>query len=157
MTKSDMHIHLAGRAVLRLSGADVLEFLQAIITNNVDKLERGTGLYGALLTPQGKYTADFFLIPGQSGLFLDLEECQKNALIQKLTLYRLKSNVIIDDLSDDYQVWAHLGANPGPASNAEAQYQDPRLARKPLCRMLLKKYLSRITGITVSGLDIGHK
>ena len=50
----------ASRRILRLTGADTLEFLQGLITNDIERLKDGL-VYAALLTPQGKYLADFFL------------------------------------------------------------------------------------------------
>ncbi len=127
MMQMPIHIPQPQRAVLRLSGTDVEGFLQALFTNDMSKLKDGAGLYSALLTPQGKYTADFFLIPHAEGLFLEVDDSQKDKLIQQLTLYRLKSDVTIDDLSSEFQVWVHLGEAPDPEFSPVVHYPDPRL------------------------------
>ena len=64
---------LPGRGVLRLSGADARSFLQALITRDLDKLSVTEAIYGALLTPQGKYLFDFFIVQQGDDLLLEAE------------------------------------------------------------------------------------
>ena len=78
------------RRILRLSGPDTRDFLQGIVTNDVGKLDQGP-VYAALLTPQGKYMADFFLIADGDGVLLDVDESLGDMLSQRLSMYKLRA------------------------------------------------------------------
>lgn len=83
------------RRLVALEGADALHFLQGLVTNDVRPLEKGAGLvWAALLTPQGKYLADFLIARLPDGtLLLDLPEGLADATLRRLTLYRLRADV----------------------------------------------------------------
>lgn len=97
---------LPNRGLLFLKGTDLESFLQGIITNDVRKALAGEAIYAALLTPQGKYLFDFFLIPHEGGLILDTEADRLQDLQRRLMMYRLRSKVDISNVSDDYTVYA---------------------------------------------------
>ncbi|MEM9972490.1 MAG: folate-binding protein, partial [Pseudomonadota bacterium] len=59
------------RKVLRVTGADRVEFLQNLVTNDVNGLKDGL-VWTALLNPQGKYLADFFLVPAEDAILIDV-------------------------------------------------------------------------------------
>ena len=102
------------RTVLRLSGADAHSFLQGLVTRDPD-----AGLtYAALLTPQGKYLADFFLLDRGDDILLDVKTDLAPALAQRLTMYRLRADVAIEDAA--LPVTRGLGAAPDGA------HPDPR-------------------------------
>ncbi|MSU88636.1 folate-binding protein [Rhodobacteraceae bacterium 2CG4] len=82
------------RAVFRISGADHRRFLQDLVTNSLDGLGQGA-VYAALLTPQGKYLADFFLIGDGDGVLLDADAAQAPDLVQRLGMYKLRAQVAI--------------------------------------------------------------
>lgn len=82
------------RHVLRLSGADVRSFLQGLVTNDVAKIDTGL-VYAALLTPQGKYIADFFLAADDDAVLLDIADTLAPAVQQRLTMYKLRADVTI--------------------------------------------------------------
>ncbi len=84
------------RRILRLSGPDTREFLQGLITNDISNLNQGL-VYAALLTPQGKYLADFFLVAEGDAVLLDADAAQADALVQRLSMYKLRANVTIED------------------------------------------------------------
>lgn len=84
------------RTLFRLSGADRLNFLQNLVTNDVKGLEAGL-VWTALLTPQGKYLADFFLVPQQDeAVLLDVATPLAADLGKRLTMYRLRADVSIE-------------------------------------------------------------
>jgi folate-binding protein YgfZ len=130
---------LPGRGVLRLSGADALTFLQALITRDLDSLSPEQAVYGALLTPQGKYLFDFFLARQGDELLLDGEAARLGALAKRLNMYRLRADVQITDISADWEVCAAFGSTvattlalTGGAGAAMAYgegvaFMDPRL------------------------------
>ena len=102
------------RTVLRLSGADAHGFLQGLVTR-----DPGDGLtYSALLTPQGKYLADFFLLDRGEDLLLDVKSDIAAAVAQRLSMYRLRADVVIEDA--DMSVTRGLGEVP------EGAFADPR-------------------------------
>lgn len=109
------------RRVFALSGADVLPFLQGLVSNDVLPLAKGPGLvWAALLTPQGKYLADFFVVNTGTALLLDIKEPLAAATIQRLSMYRLRADVQISPA--DLTVTRGLGAAPAGALS------DPRHA-----------------------------
>ena len=89
-------IHPETRRLLRLTGADARGFLQGLLTNDLQKLDRGL-VYTAMLTPQGKYIADFFLVPDGDAILLDTDASQTDALAKRLTMYKLRADVTIED------------------------------------------------------------
>ncbi|UWP96136.1 folate-binding protein [Aliiroseovarius crassostreae] len=107
----------AHRTVLRISGSDRVPFLQNLVTNDVDRLENGM-VYAALLTPQGKYIADFLLIPADDSILLDVDHGLAKALVQRLNMYRLRADVQIKETS----LSPSRGLGPAP----EGGFVDPR-------------------------------
>ena len=75
-------VHLDDRAVLAVSGPEARNFLQGLITNDVERLAPGMGLYAALLSPQGKILFDFFLCEGDGALLLDCAADAAEALLK---------------------------------------------------------------------------
>ena len=82
------------RAVLRITGTDRVKFLQGLVTNDLRKLAQGP-VYAAMLTPQGKYLADFFLIAEGDAILLDVQADLAAGLAQRLSMYRLRADVQI--------------------------------------------------------------
>ncbi|ETA53865.1 YgfZ/GcvT domain-containing protein [Ponticoccus alexandrii] len=105
------------RSVLRISGADTRPFLQGLVTNDVEKLRDGI-VYAALLTAQGKYRADFFLVPDGQDVLLDVATGLAPGLAQALSMYRLRSDVAIEQT----ELSVSRGRGPAP----EGAFADPR-------------------------------
>jgi len=105
MKKDDVYI-LEDRGLLYLSGEDVKEFLQNLVTNDIEKVTNKMSCFAALLTPQGKYLFDFLIIKHKSGYFLDCEKKDIDQLYNKLNLYKLRSKVEILNLSNEFIVAA---------------------------------------------------
>ncbi|MBK5928494.1 YgfZ/GcvT domain-containing protein [Rhodobaculum claviforme] len=97
------------RRVLRISGADRIGFLQGLVTNDMRKLAHGP-VYAALLTPQGKYLADFLLIEDDESVLLDVHADLADGLARRLTMYRLRADVQI--APTDLKVSRGLGTPP---------------------------------------------
>ena len=85
---------MTDRSVLALTGADRVDFLQGLVTNDVTRAADGI-VYAALLTPQGKYLADFFVLGQPDRLLIDVAASHAAALLQRLTMYRLRADVQI--------------------------------------------------------------
>jgi tRNA-modifying protein YgfZ len=106
------------RSIYSLTGPDAREFLQGLVTNDIRKLDQGL-VYAALLTPQGKYIADFFLAPGPEGaILLDVDSELAPALAQRLAMYRLRAKVDIAETG----LQVRRGTGPAP----EGALPDPR-------------------------------
>ncbi|MEL6242308.1 MAG: folate-binding protein [Pseudomonadota bacterium] len=110
---------MTSRRILRLSGSDTRHFLQDLVTNDVDGIDQGL-VYAALLTPQGKYIADFFLLANGDDVLLDVAADLAGPLMQRLSMYKLRADV--DIAETDLQV--HLGTAETPADG----FADPRHA-----------------------------
>lgn len=102
---------LADRAVLALSGADTVDFLQGLVTADASRTADGQAIYAALLSPQGKYLHDFLLCRRDDALWLDCEAARKDDLVRRLMRYRLRAKVEIAELGADASVFAVTGAD----------------------------------------------
>ena len=90
--------HLASRALVRISGPDARSFLHTLLTQDVESLSPGMLRFGALLSPPGRLLFDLFLLGRDNGVLLDVAADRREALIQRLSMYRLRANVAIDAL-----------------------------------------------------------
>ena len=102
--KKDQVVILEKRGVILISGEDTKDFLQNIITNDINKVSLKNSIFAALLTPQGKYLNEFFIIKKDNGYLLDCSENSTEELIKDLSKYKLKSKVEIKDLSSEYVI-----------------------------------------------------
>ena len=105
------------RTILEITGSDATHFLQGLISNDVNRLDQGL-VYAAMLTPQGKYLADFFLLDRDGAIWLDVDSSLAAFLTQRLGMYKLRSDVTITET--DRKVWR--GTGPAP----EGALSDPR-------------------------------
>ena len=103
MEKDQIFI-LKDRGIIYISGEDVKEFLQNIVTNDINKVSDTSGCFASLLTPQGKYLFDFIIIRHKQGYFLDCEKNQIDRLIDRLNIYKLNSKIEILNLSNEFEV-----------------------------------------------------
>ena len=78
---------------LKITGDDHLSFLQGLITNDIYSLSEKKCIYSGFLTPQGKFLFDFFIFKIKEGVFLECRKQDRDNLLNKLLLYRLKSKV----------------------------------------------------------------
>jgi len=97
---------LKDRAVLYITGEDVKDFLQNLITNDIKKVSNENSCFGSLLSPQGKFLFEFIIIKHKSGFFIDCEKDQSKELFQQLSIYKLRSKIEILDLSNEFVVTA---------------------------------------------------
>ncbi len=118
--------HLPSRGVLEVGGGDRVGFLQGLVSNDVALAAPGRAVWSALLTAQGKWLADFFILSDGSRLLLDCERAQIPMLMQRLARYRLRSAVDLSDLSEQWRVLAAWDGTPDLPADAIAA-PDPRL------------------------------
>jgi folate-binding protein YgfZ len=118
--------HLAARGVVAVSGEDRVPFLQGLVSNDVALAAPGRAVWAALLTPQGKWLADFFVLSDGERLLLDCERAQVAFVVQRLGRYRLRSRVSLADVSAALSVYAAWDGSPDVPAGAVAA-PDPRL------------------------------
>ena len=97
---------LDDRAILYVNGEDVKDFLQNLISNDINKVSDVNSCFTSLLTPQGKFLFEFIVVKHKSGYLIDCEKTQADGLFQQLTLYKLRSKVEILNLSNEFVVAA---------------------------------------------------
>lgn len=109
--------HLSDRAILSVSGPEARAFLQGLITNDIEAAKPGHPIYAALLTPQGKILFDFLIFDQDGELILDVSAAQRDALLKRLTMYRLRAKVELKPRDDLAVVarWDAAGSDPREA------------------------------------------
>ena len=103
MKKNQINI-LKDRGIISVSGKDSKEFLQNIITNDINGVNKDNSIFSGIFTPQGKYLYEFFVIKSDNGYFLDSSDEFKEELKTFLEKYKLSSDVQIKDISNKYAV-----------------------------------------------------
>lgn len=158
-------VPLDDRGVLAVTGADARDFLQGLVTNDVTKVRPGQALYAALLTPQGRYLHDFFLVELDGMLFLDAAKGRLADLKARLEKYRLRAKVEVDDVSHIFRIVAMLGDGPhdsqalhgfegrgGPFAGGFC-YVDPRYAGIGVRALLPTQALEALTNAGFGASD----
>ena len=97
---------LEDRGILYINGANAKEFLQNLISNDINKVDESNSCFSSLLSPQGKFLFEFLIIKHKSGFFLDCEKEQIDELFRQLNIYKLRSKVEILNLSNEFVVAA---------------------------------------------------
>jgi len=105
MTLDSVYI-LDDRGILYINGKDSKEFLQNLISNDINKVSDNNSCFASLLTPQGKFLFAFIISKHKSGYFIDCEKSQTDALYKQLNIYKLRSNIDIINLSNEFVIAA---------------------------------------------------
>ncbi|MBA85730.1 MAG: folate-binding protein YgfZ [Rhodobacteraceae bacterium] len=105
------------RKIIRISGSDTQHFLQGLVTNDVSRLADGP-VYAALLTPQGKYMADFFLVQDGADVLLDMDAALVPAVLPRLNMYKLRADVSLAETD--------LKVSRGTGEMPQGAVMDPR-------------------------------
>ena len=103
MNNNQVYI-LEDRAILYINGDDAKEFLQNLISNDINKVNDNNSCFASLLTPQGKFLFEFIIVKHKSGYFIDCEKSQANDLFKQLRIYKLRSKVEILNLSNEFVI-----------------------------------------------------
>src|SRR3954447_13284151 len=119
---------LPDRGVIKVSGEDARTFLNGLVTTDVTLLQPGLGRFGALLTPQGKITADFLITEAPAGhgggFLIDAPRALAQNLADKLGFYKLRAKVAVENISDHLGVLAVWDGEP--ATKPDLAFADPR-------------------------------
>ena len=97
---------LDDRGILYINGSDAKEFLQNMISNDINKVNEANSCFASLLSPQGKFLFAFIIAKHKSGYFIDCEKSQTEELFKQLSIYKLRSYVEIMNLSNEFVVAA---------------------------------------------------
>jgi folate-binding protein YgfZ len=119
-----MVYRLDDRAVIAVSGPEARGFLQGLITNDIERLAPGVGIYAALLTPQGKILFDFLIAEGDGAIQIDCPADSRDALLKRLKMYRLRAKVEIEP-RDQLGILVDIDSR---AALRGITFHDPRLA-----------------------------
>nr|WP_201727928.1 folate-binding protein YgfZ [Acidocella sp. C78] len=119
--------YLPARGVVGIEGPDRVAFLQGLVSNDVTKAEPGRAVWSALLTPQGRYLAEFFILAAGKSLLLESPRAAVAELIRRLSRFRLRSQVTLRDRSDDFAVHAAWGGALPVTPPGAITAADPRL------------------------------
>jgi len=95
---------LEDRAIFYISGKDTKNFLQNLISNNIEKVTDNLSCFASLLSPQGKFLYEFIIIKHKLGYFLDCEKSQSEEIFKQLNAYKIRSKVEILNLSNEFVV-----------------------------------------------------
>jgi folate-binding protein YgfZ len=118
---------LPDRGVVSLSGAEAVDFLDNIATNDLSGLRTGEARFAGLLTPQGKILFEFFALRTADGFLLETRADRAGDLLKRLTMYKLRAKITLADVSADYGIAAAWGPE-APAITDGWVYADPRNA-----------------------------
>ena len=118
---------MPSRAVITVSGPDARGFLNGLLTQEVETLPPGELRFAGLLTPQGRLLYDLFVLGTEDGALLDVAAEHRDAVLARLTLYRLRAKVELD--APSLNVFARFSASPGEQGGMddETGNEDPRL------------------------------
>ena len=105
MKSNNVYI-LDDRAIIYLSGENIKEFLQNLISNDINKVSEHNSCFTSLLSPQGKFLYEFIIVKHKSGYLIDCEKSQSDQLFKQLNIYKLRSKIEILNLSNEFVVAA---------------------------------------------------
>ena len=95
---------LQDRAIIYVNGPDARDFLQNLISNDINKVTDNSSCFASLLTPQGKFLFEFIVVKHKSGFFIDCEKNQSDEIFKQLSLYKIRSKVEILNLTNEFVV-----------------------------------------------------
>ncbi|HEY9079592.1 folate-binding protein [Magnetovibrio sp.] len=149
---------LPARGLIKIEGPDARDYLQGLISQDIKRVDAGHAVYSAFLTPQGKFMYDFFAFEMAGALVLDCEGERRSDFFKRLSMYKLRSDVQLSDISDDYQVYGVLDGLDFSERGAckvlgdGVLFADPRLLDMG-CRAVLPK--NDTSALDAAGLSTG--
>jgi hypothetical protein len=127
MSETLNYAPLPSRALIAISGPDWRDFLQGLITQDVATLSPGEARFGALLTPQGRLLYDLFVVGRRDGAWLDVLAEERNAILQRLGMYRLRAKVELKSDETPVSILFRTSSEAGPSEGPGQGWTiDPR-------------------------------
>ena len=162
MNNQNVYI-LEDRGILYVNGADAREFLQNLISNDINKVNEANSCFASLLTPQGKFLFSFIIAKHKLGYLLDCEKSQVLALFKQLNIYKLRSKVEIMNLSNEFVIAAfnqkkflEFESNKNEPGNTIKYREDPILL-DPRNKMLGARLIINLEKLYLSLKKLGLK
>ena len=125
MTTSN-YVNLIDSQFISISGDDRKDFLQGLITNDINKCNSNTPIYSCFLSPQGKFIADFFVADREKNYLIEIHKKFLSGFLDKLKIYKLRSKITIND-NEDFESLVILENNNLLQSNNDIiNFIDPR-------------------------------
>lgn len=146
---------LKDRGVVAVTGADAEKLLGGLVTNEIALFERAAAMYAALLSPQGKILFDFLVVKTADGFLLDTVRDKAGELVKRLSLYKLRAQAEIRDVSDAFQVaavWGGAAVSYGATAGSHV-YADPRLSALGGRILAETQYADKVLAAT-NGADV---
>jgi len=146
---------LEDRGVIYIEGPDTKEFLQNIVTNNLDFVSENRSIYSSILTPQGKYLFDFILVKHKKGYLIDCEKNELENLIKTLNLYKLRSKIEILNLSNEFVVGTisfdkYLSLDKNEILGHTTKYEEDSILLDPRNKKLGARLISNLEKLHLS-------
>jgi len=142
------------RGLIGVSGLDRHVFLQGLISNDINMCKPGQPIYATLLTPQGKFLHDMFIVDGGDRFFIDCEAARADDLLTRLQKYKLRAKVAFENLMGAYDIWAvPITSSHSTQLDKSLFYTDPRLPALGQRVILEKNAKSDIQSADVSFYD----
>ena len=161
--EKDQIILLEDRGLVSITGEDVKNFLQNIITNDIEKVNSSASIFSALFTPQGKYLFEFFLIKSKNGYLLDCDNKFTNEIIDCLLKYKLRSKIEIKNISTEYVIglitlekFADIQKSENKTGNT-IEFRDSPLFLDPRNKKLGARILSSLEKLHLTIKKLGLK
>jgi len=160
--EKDQIILLEDRGLISITGEDTKNFLQNIITNDIEKVSFSSSIFSALFTPQGKYLFEFFVIKSKNGYLLDCDYKFTKEIVNYLLKYKLRSKIEIKDISTDYVIglissekFFDIQKSEGKTDNT-IEFRDSPLFLDPRNKNLGARILSSLEKLhlTIKKLDL---
>ena len=161
--EKDQIFFLKDRGIVFINGKDAKEFLQNIVTNDINKVSDTSSCFASLLTPQGKYLFDFIIVKHKNGYFLDCEKKQTDKLIDRLNVYKLNSSIEILNLSNEFEVavinkekFLGLEGSKDEEGNT-TRYNDDLIILDPRSKDLGARIIANLEKLTLSIKNLSLK
>ena len=163
-----LYVPLDDRGLVSVDGPEAEAFLQGLISNDIERVTEARGIYAALLTPQGKFLHDFFVLRQGNGYLLDCEGPRVGDLGGRLVAYRLRADVQLADATEDFWVVALFGGEDGgdgfdlaPGEGSAVPCEGGTIMRDPRSAALgLRAVLPRdadLAALEQAGFALGHR
>lgn len=140
--KKNQIIILKGRGLISIEGKDAKDFLQNILSNNINKVSYNKSIFSGIFNPQGKYLFEFFIIKSEKGYYIECEAEVTKEIIDNLNRYKLRSNIEIKDLSIEYAIglidlkkFKEIQESKG-LKNQTIQYEEASIFSDPRSNLL---------------------
>ena len=168
MEKNEV-ITLEDRGFIEVNGAEAKDFLQNIVTNDIEKVTNNSTIFSSILTPQGKYLFEFFVLKLKDGYLIECEKSSTTDIVKLLNFYKLRSKVNIDDLNKKYAVavislekFKEINGSNLPVGGTtnyqgDSIYIDPRndkLGAKIISKLDKEKYYNKSFGIGIPQINL---